>query len=249
MEEGRQRSGNRRVQTDEGRKPADESSDKSTDGDAYIPVPVELTEIHLQAKTKDSGDGSIEEGRPVATELHTEASTSKTGTESNHPRRILLVDMLQRLQLLLVSVEIPVLTDSSPQHLTDLRDDRKLNAVGVDTLIFGERVSLIGEIHHDDIEVERDVDVLLRQSEIRLATLHVTHDTLAVGIARHEQGTGAHEEVELTTEELHGRGVFITLRLMVYHTLLKTRDALCMFVLSGLVPFQEPEYVFCFHYF
>ena len=210
---------------------------------------MELAEVHLQAETEDSRDGGIEEGWPVATELHTEATARKAGADGDHPGRILLVDMLQRLQLLLVSVEIPVLTDSSPQHLADLRDDRKLNAVGVDTLIFGEGVSLIGEIHHDDIEVEVDVDVLLRQSEVSLTALHVSHNTLAVGIARHEHGTRAHEEVELTAEDLHGCGILIAFCLMVNHTLLQARDALCVLVLSFLMTFEDSEYIFCIHLF
>lgn len=157
--------------------------------------------------------------------------------------------MLQCLKLLLVPVKVPVLADSRPEHLTDLRDDRELDAMTVYALIFRERVSLIGEIHHDDIEVEVDVDVLLRQSEVSLTALHVSHNTLAVGIARHEHGTRAHEEVELTAEDLHGCGILIAFCLMVYHTLLQARDALCVLVLSFLMTFEDSEYIFCIHLF
>ena len=239
MEERRQGCGYRRVQTDERCEPAEKRGHERTDGNAYIAVPTELAEVHLQTEAEDGGYGGIEEGRPVATKLHAEATTGETGTDGDHPMRILFVDMLQRLQLLLIPVEIPVLSDGRPQHLTDLGDDRKLDAVTVDTLVFREGVRLIGEVHHDDVEVETDVYVLFGQAEISLAAFHVPHDTLAVGIARHEQGAGAHEEVELAAEDLHGRGILVTLGLMVYHALFETHDALCVFVLSALMTFQE----------
>ena len=76
-------------------------------------------------------------------------------------------------------------------------------------------MGLVREVHHYDIEVEGDVNILLRQSKISLTPLHVAHYSRAVGIARHEQGTRAHKQVELAAKELHRVGVFIVPGLVV----------------------------------
>ena len=111
--------------------------------------------------------------------------------------------MLQLVKFLLVAVKTPVLTDGRPQHLTDPGDDGKLNAVTVHTLVFGKRVRLVTQVDHDDVVVEMDVDVLLRQSEIGLTTLHIAHDAGTVGIAGHQDASCLHQQVEFTAQQLH----------------------------------------------
>ena len=97
---------------------------------------MELCQVHLQTEAKDGRYGSIEESRPVATELHAEASTGQSGANGYHPGRVLLVDMVQGFKLGLVAVKAPVFAYGRPKHLAYLGYDSELNAMGIHTLIF-----------------------------------------------------------------------------------------------------------------
>ena len=106
-------------------------------------------------------DRRVEERRPVATELNTEATAGKSGCHSYLPIGVIPLFSLDLVQFCLVLIQRIIFYDGLPRQLADGSYGIHIDAMLLATLKFDKRMVVITEVHHEHCIVDKDMKILL----------------------------------------------------------------------------------------
>ena len=112
--EQRMKRGGQIERRDKGGSPCQQSGNECGDGDVHIMIGTQFVEYGPQAESENGCNGSIEECRPVATELDAESAAGKPGTDRYLPRGVIAFPAPDVFQLFLVSFQRIVFPDRPP---------------------------------------------------------------------------------------------------------------------------------------
>ena len=149
-------------------------------------IGTQIIEHRTQAEPQDSGHRSVEEGRPVATELDAESAAGKPGTDRYLPRGVVTFAGTDFFQLLLVFFQRIVLADGSPGEFADGGNSSHVDAVFFATLEFGKRMFFVAQVYHQHVVVDVNMQVFVGQSQVGRRAFHVAHDAARVRRAFHQ---------------------------------------------------------------
>ena len=180
-------------------KECNECADECRNGNAHIVVESLAKQPAAQIHTNGSCQRCIEESNPVATELNTESTAGKSGSDSHLKRSVVARALAYILQFLGILLNGVVFGDGLPCELRNKRDGGHVDTVLGAALEFGERVFAVAEVHHEHVELHIHMEVLLGQSEKSGHTVHVADDTVGVSSAFDKHLTGLQKQVELAT--------------------------------------------------
>ena len=168
------------------KQPRNHGADKCHYRDIDIWVHFFACQIHAHTQSHCGSDRSVEERRPVAAKLNAEATTCQTATQSHLPRLIDAWASTDFVELLLKLVEGIVVGDGTPREFTDCADGSHIDGMVGATLESGVRTAIVAIVHHQQIVVNVNLQILLLEAEERCRALHVTQNALRVGRTLHK---------------------------------------------------------------
>ena len=165
-----------------GRKPSHHSRNKCRYSYGKILVDLQLVKISPAVKPDKSSQRSIQERHPVTTELYTETAAGQRRSGRSHKLIVITRTTCYLLQLLLILLCRKILSYRLESQMTYRLDGSKINTILHPLLKLRKRMSLITIIHHKNIMVDKQMQILLSKTQEQRRPDHIPANP--VGISR-----------------------------------------------------------------